>query len=172
MHKYFECEEIRNDEGELTGNYRVKVDRKQKKSIVARHAQQVPLTSQILDAFPKFIPGAVKPHLAMPSTFWSGELRDLTILFLSLPFDAQTLKTQSDKVFAQLQKTIKTLQKIVYRYQGSLNKFLVDDKGSTVMAVFGLPPVAHDNDSTRAVLAALELRGAVKTKREPAAIGM
>ena len=100
----------------------------------------------------------------MPSTFWSGELRDLTILFLSLPFDAKTLKSKSEKVFNQLQTTIKTLQKIVYRYQGSLNKFLVDDKGSTVMAVFGFP--------SRAVLAALELREALKTKRETAAIGM
>merc|ERR1712129_288871 len=53
---------------------------------------------------------------------------------------------------------ILALQEIIYKYQGSLNKFLVDDKGSTVMAVFGLPPVAHRNDPERAVMAALDLR--------------
>ena len=165
---YFHCTPTVDKDGDPTGNFKVKTG---KKSIVARHAPNVPLTSGIIDAFPKFIPSAVKPHLEMPSTFWSGELRDLTILFLSLPFRAETL-TRGEKVFNQLQKTIKTLQRIVYRYQGSLNKFLVDDKGSTVMAVFGLPPVAHDNDSTRAVLAALDLREALKTKRETAAIGI
>jgi adenylate cyclase 10 len=36
-----------------------------------------------------------------------------------------------------------------------VNKFLVDDKGSTLVAVFGLPPLAHEDDATRAVLAAL-----------------
>src|SRR5262249_30505771 len=45
----------------------------------------------------------------------------------------------------------------VYRYEGSLNKFLMDDKGSTLLAIFGLPPVAHEDDSTRAVLASMTI---------------
>lgn len=28
-------------------------------------------------------------------------------------------------------------------YEGSLNKLLMDDKGSTLIVVFGLPPVSH-----------------------------
>lgn len=28
-------------------------------------------------------------------------------------------------------------------YEGSLNKFLMDDKGSTLIVVFGLPPITH-----------------------------
>ena len=31
----------------------------------------------------------------------------------------------------------------------------MDDKGSTLLAVFGLPPLAHENDATRAVLSSL-----------------
>ena len=34
-------------------------------------------------------------------------------------------------------------------------EFLMDDKGSTLLAVFGLPPLAHENDATRAVLSSL-----------------
>ena len=41
----------------------------------------------------------------------------------------------------------------MYDYEGTINKFLIDDKGSTLIAVFGLPPLAHENDGTRAVLA-------------------
>ena len=41
------------------------------------------------------------------------------------------------------------------RYQGSVNKFLVDDKGTTMLLCFGLPPVVHEDDAARAVLASL-----------------
>lgn len=47
------------------------------------------------------------------------------------------------------------VQESVYEYEGSINKFLMDDKGSTLVAVYGLPPVGHANDPTRGVLAAL-----------------
>ena len=40
------------------------------------------------------------------------------------------------------------------------------------MCVFGLPPVAHENDPARAVLAALELRSKIGNKKQPAAIGI
>lgn len=47
------------------------------------------------------------------------------------------------------------VQESVYEYEGSINKFLMDDKGSTLVAVHGLPPVGHADDPTRGVLAAL-----------------
>lgn len=47
------------------------------------------------------------------------------------------------------------VQNSVYEYEGSINKFLMDDKGSTLVAVYGLPPVGHADDPTRGVLAAL-----------------
>jgi len=33
--------------------------------------------------------------------------------------------------------------------QGSINKFLVDDKGTTMLLCFGLPPVVHNDDAVR-----------------------
>lgn len=47
------------------------------------------------------------------------------------------------------------MQKIIYRYAGTLRQFIVDDKGSVLIAAWGLPPLAHENDPERAVLAAL-----------------
>lgn len=49
------------------------------------------------------------------------------------------------------------VQDAVYKHEGSLNKFLVDDKGSTLVAVFGLPPLAHQDDPTRGLLTAIAL---------------
>ena len=45
----------------------------------------------------------------------------------------------------------------MYQFEGALNKFLMDDKGSTLIAVWGLPPLSHDNDPTRGVIGALAL---------------
>ena len=41
------------------------------------------------------------------------------------------------------------VQKAVYLYEGSINKFLMDDKGSTLIGVFGLPPMSHEDDPIR-----------------------
>lgn len=49
------------------------------------------------------------------------------------------------------------VQRSIYKYEGSLNKFLVDDKGSTLLAVLGLPPLSHEDDPERAVLTAISL---------------
>lgn len=43
-------------------------------------------------------------------------------------------------------------------HEGSLNKLLMDDKGSTLIVCFGLPPLMHQDDPVRAILAAFTLR--------------
>lgn len=45
------------------------------------------------------------------------------------------------------------LQKCIFKYQGSINKIVIDDKGLICIAVFGLPPLLHDDDPRRAVAA-------------------
>jgi adenylate cyclase 10 len=74
----------------------------------------------------------------------------------------------------RVQEVMRAVQAAVYRFEGSINKFLMDgasayhfveiqsnlpassrlqicdffwsDKGSTLIAVFGLPPLAHEDD--------------------------
>jgi hypothetical protein len=53
----------------------------------------------------------------------------------------------------------------IYQYEGSINKFLMDDKGSTLLAVFGLPPLSHEDDATRGVLAGLSVWYALPSRR-------
>lgn len=42
-------------------------------------------------------------------------------------------------------------------HEGSLNKLLMDDKGSTLIVVFGLPPMSHQDDAVRAVMCGFTL---------------
>lgn len=55
---------------------------------------------------------------------------------------------------SRIQKVIECIQKCVYFQEGSLNKFIMDDKGSTMIIVFGLPPTTHEDDAARACLCA------------------
>ena len=66
-------------------------------------------------------------------------------------------------LLARINHVLREVQTVTYAFEGSLNKFLVDDKGSTVVIVFGLPPLAHEDDPERATIAghtlAARLRG-------------
>jgi class 3 adenylate cyclase len=42
--------------------------------------------------------------------------------------------------------------------KGSLNKLVMDDKGSTLICVWGLCPMAHTDDAQRAIFTAMNMR--------------
>ena len=41
------------------------------------------------------------------------------------------------------------LQAELYRFEGSVNKLNVDEKGASLLAALGLPPLAHEDDARR-----------------------
>ncbi len=95
-----------------------------------------------------YIPGAILARLAARQTGWLAELRRVTILFVNLPDLTYTMPLE------QAQTVMRTLQQALYRYEGSINKLSVDEKGVMLIAALGLPPLAHEDDATRGVLAA------------------
>jgi len=54
------------------------------------------------------------------------------------------------------QELMSSIQRVCYAHEGTLNKFLIDDKGMLFLVVFGLPPLVHPDDPSRAVLASFE----------------
>ena len=48
-------------------------------------------------------------------------------------------------------------QDAVYDQEGTVNKFLMDDKGALLVCAWGLPPMAHTDDPRRATSAASQL---------------
>lgn len=71
-------------------------------------------------------------------------------MFMNIGIDLTD--AESNEGLKRIQKVIETVQKCVYFHEGSLNKFLMDDKGSTLIVVFGMPPMTHQDDACRAVL--------------------
>ena len=99
-----------------------------------------------------YIPGAIINRLSAGQSSWIAELRRVTVLFINLPDIDQNTELEKSQKIAQL------IQRSVYRYEGSINKINVDDKGITIVAALGLPPFAHEDDPARGVQAALMIR--------------
>lgn len=115
-----------------------------------------------------YIPNAVRGRLAAGQTAWLSELRRVGIIFLNLP----DLDPGRSETLEQTQAIMRALQTALYRYEGSINKLAVDDKGATLLAVLGLPPLSHEDDPRRAVLAALDMQSALQTLGVRASIGV
>ena len=113
-----------------------------------------------------YIPGAVLSRLVAEQATWLAELRRITVIFVNLPTGDLTAR------FDQAQALMQALQTALYRYEGSVNKISLDDKGITLVAALGLPPLAHEDDAARGVQAALAMRQALADLGVPCAIGV
>ena len=113
-----------------------------------------------------YIPGAIINRLTAGQSSWIAELRRVTILFINLPDLDQDTKLEFAQNIARL------VQRSVYRYEGSINKINVDDKGITIVAALGLPPFAHEDDPARGVQSALMIRKELTNLRVRSYIGI
>ena len=109
-----------------------------------------------------FVPAALIDYLDIDNESWCKELRLLTIMFIQLSLDLKDTETPKGREL--IQNSILTVQRCVYRTRGSLNKFLMDDKGSVMLCCWGLPPFSSPDDSVRAVISANLILSELKEK--------
>lgn len=136
------------------------------------HTTFPPLETQLPDLSPEteallhtYVPGAVKARLEAGQARWLSEQRQATILFVKLPgLGLAPLE--------QAQAVMETLQATLYHYEGSINKLNVDEKGVTLLAAMGLPPLAHADDAIRGVRAAMELQARLTELGMSAGVGV
>jgi len=98
-----------------------------------------------------YVPSAVLSHLDTHE--YLAELRTVSVLFVNLNIKWIN-ETESPM---QIQLCVAGMQAILARYEGTVRQFLVDDKGSVLIAAFGLPPLSHEDDAVRAVESALDI---------------
>jgi class 3 adenylate cyclase len=82
------------------------------------------------------------------------ELRRVTAVFINL---AGSHGLGDLPPLRDLQTLVERLQTTVPRYGGVINKWTVDDKGVSLLVLFGLPPLSHEDDPHRGVVAAAEI---------------
>ena len=100
-----------------------------------------------------YIPAAVRAWLDSDLGHWIDGLRTMSVVFVGIG----GLAYEAPQALPQVDTFLRAVQDAVYRYEGSINKFLVDDKGTILMVLFGAPPFSHRDDPARAIACALDL---------------
>ena len=126
----------------------------------------LPPPAEYENALKAFLPGAVRARLDAGQMSWLAELRSLTVLFVNLP------GLNHETPLETAQAIMHTLQTAVYRFEGSINKMSVDEKGISMVAAMGLPPLSHYDDPSRGVGAALLIAQKLKELGLKCSIGV
>ncbi len=128
----------------------------------------IPLTPSLESTIRCFVPAAVASRIAagQSDTTLLGELRRISVLFINLPDFA------SDTSVDQAQKIVATVQQACYGQRGSLDKISCDDKGVSIIAGFGVPPMSAEDDATRAVKAAMNIERLLASMNVNVSIGV
>ncbi|WP_458745386.1 adenylate/guanylate cyclase domain-containing protein [Candidatus Nitrosocosmicus sp. T] len=86
-----------------------------------------------------------------------GERKNVTVLFTDISgFTKMSEKLDPEEVIDILNNCFDKLTEIIYRYEGTVDKYM----GDCIIALFGAP-VAHEDDPERAVKTAMEIMEAL-----------
>ena len=129
-------------------------------SLLMRTKFSIDLLRDKFSILKTYVPAAIGLYLDIGKEFWSKENRLLTIMFLNLSIDLKDTESEERRLY--IQKVVETVQLCVYKTRGSLNKFLMDDKGSVMLIVWGLPPVSAHDDAVRAVGSGMDIVNELK----------
>lgn len=97
-----------------------------------------------------------------------GEVRTTTVLFSDIRgFTAMSESQPAPEVVDMLNEYFERMVEVIFKHEGTLDKFVGDE----IMALFGAP-VGHPDDAVRAVRTALEMKGVLEQyNRERVAAG-
>ena len=119
-------------------------------------------------ALREYVPKIAWRRLEGGQADWLGEFRRITSVFINLIGVDYTAADPAER----LNDVLVPIQKVVHHYGGRVHQLIEADKGTVLLAAFGLPPAAHEDDPSRAVMAALEVENAVADQGLRSAIGI
>jgi predicted ATPase/class 3 adenylate cyclase len=122
--------------------------------ITPRPLSHPPLPPELAPWLRGFIPRGMIERVEAGQTQWLAELRCITVLFIQLP----SIDHCDPQVLHPLQQATSTVQQGIYQYDGTIRQVMIDDKGTVIIAAFGLPPFAHEDDALRGIQAALKIQ--------------
>ncbi|MEM7343630.1 MAG: tetratricopeptide repeat protein, partial [Chloroflexota bacterium] len=101
-----------------------------------------------------YIPGAISSSLESGHKGMLAELKPMTVCFVGF---SGIDYTNDDDAGSRLNNFMSDTQKMIYHYEGSVNKLAIGDKGSVMLVLFGAPPFFHEDDEVRGVACAMAL---------------
>ncbi len=106
------------------------------------------------DVLLPYVPEIALDRLAAEQERWLGEFRGVSVMFATL----RHLVLEDGEALHVLHDVVAGIQEEVGRQEGRVYQFLTDDKGTTLIAAFGLPLNAHVDDAARCVQTALTIQ--------------
>jgi len=118
--------------------------------------------NKILELFTPYVPKAVTSRILEGKPSLPSERREVTVIFLDIKdFTHLAERLDPEEATDILNRIFQPIINIIYKYEGSINKFL----GDGLMIVFGAP-YSHENDPERAVRASLEMMESIERNGE------
>ena len=115
-----------------------------------------------------YVPQIVMVWMEEDLQEWLAVLRPMTVLFIGI----SGIDYEQPDAVARLHTFLGAAQEIIHKLEGSINKLAVDDKGTIMLAMFGAPPYAHEDDPERALRCALDLQAMAGAQGLRLAIGV
>mmetsp|Transcript_7749 Transcript_7749/g.15109 ORF Transcript_7749/g.15109 Transcript_7749/m.15109 type:complete len:1972 (-) Transcript_7749:157-6072(-) len=118
-------------------------------------AKPITIPLELQPAIRRYVPRMVLDGLEQGMTRWLAELRQVSVIFVNLK--GLLLNRTRNASLERTHEVLNCMQQVVACNQGYLRQFLVDDKGTVLIAVFGVPPFSWEDNGYRAVKTAIEL---------------
>jgi class 3 adenylate cyclase/tetratricopeptide (TPR) repeat protein len=130
-------------------------------------APPTPAPADLGPAVRPFLPPAVLDREQVADQAWLAEFRTVSVVLADLP----PLRDTEGASLAQLHAGVRAVQEVGRRYEGTV-RVDVDEKGILLLAVFGLPPRAHEDDALRGVQAGRALADGLRALGLAAGVGV
>ncbi|MBI1928437.1 AAA family ATPase, partial [Candidatus Poribacteria bacterium] len=128
----------------------------------------VPKLEDLHAQLQSLIPDALAQKYLSAEREITGENRLITVLFADISGSTALSRTRSPEAMFQLmQDCFKDLVNIVAGYEGSISGF----RGDGLLALYGAP-ILHENDPERAILAAIDMRDAMRKRGLEITVGI
>ncbi len=101
-----------------------------------------------------YLPDSLLSGIDAGQARWIAELRTVSTVFVQI----LGLNPSTREQVRTLQTVVTQTQELLREWEGALNKIMSDDKGTTIVIGYGLPPWSHEDDAVRAVRTAIKLR--------------
>lgn len=115
-----------------------------------------------------YIPRPVRTWLDQELHAWLATLRPMTALFGGI----KNFDYDQPQAIERLHLFLRSVQQVVYHFQGCMPRITVDEKGTVLLILFGAPPDAHEDDPERAVRCALEMQSLAQKAQIELAVGV
>lgn len=118
--------------------------------------------NRILELFKPYVPKAVTSRILEGKSSLPSERREVTVIFLDIEdFTHLAERLDPEEATDILNRIFQPITNIIYKYGGSINKFL----GDGLMIVFGTP-YSHENDPERAIRTSMEIMESIERNGE------